>query len=102
METIKREDIPRAGILNTRNYLYAPDGDQYMAFWCEEWSLVSDKEFPIPIRAADRWCVIAYQGNEIAAVIPGCEVTGFTVCYKPPMTKGVFTFWPPKGIKVWR
>lgn len=85
--------MPQAGIITTKNWLFAPDGDQYRAFWCETWLLVTDKEFPVPdFRSAERWGVFAFDNGVIVAIIPGCDVAGYTVCKSPPATTSIYKF----------
>ena len=89
----KGEDLPRAGVITTGNYILASDGDQYRAFWCKEWLLVTDKEFPVPnFRSSERWEMMAMDGQKVLAVFPGCEVKGFVARDEPLKTSNCFSF----------
>ena len=82
---MERKDIPKAGLITTRDWLITPDGDQNRAFWCEGWLLQTDKEMDLAgIKSSDKWAAIAFAGGEILAIIPGCEVTAYFPCQKPP------------------
>ena len=83
---VKKEQIPQAGIITLRNWLYTSNGDQSRCVWCKRWLLHTDKDMDlVGIKSSDRWAMIALDANgEVLAVIPGCEVTGYAVCKEPP------------------
>lgn len=95
---ITRSDIPRKGLVTTRNWLITPDGGQNHAFWCAEWLLKTDKDLDLAgFKSADRWVMIAMQGQEVLAIIPGCEVIGYMLCSLPP-SHSVYVFNKAKGV----
>ena len=82
---MKRNEIPRAGVLTTRNYIYTPQGEQMRAFYNEEWLIVTDKEADLAgIKTADKWSAVAYVDGKVAMIVLGCEVIGFAPCTEPP------------------
>lgn len=36
------------------------------------------------IKSNDRWTLVALDGDNILAIIPGCEVVAYMVCKQPP------------------
>ncbi len=89
--------LPESGIV-TSNYLLAPDGKRYMAFFCRKWRIITDEAVPIPkFHSKEKWSLFGYAGEEIKIMIPGCNVIGLIACEKPPeqtekfMENGRFT-----------
>ena len=89
---MKRADIPRNGVIQTRNWIHTPDGDQSNAFYCERWLIVTDKEADLAgIKSADKWAAVAYgMDGQILMIIPGCEVVGYVVAFEEPSSTAIY------------
>lgn len=81
----KRCDIPRSGLVSTRNWIRTPNGDQHNAFFCKEWLFQTDKDMDmVGVKTTDRWAMVALDGDKVLAIIPGCEVLSYMVCDQSP------------------
>ena len=102
------------GVVTTRNWLMASDGERYLHFFCTHWEIITDKEVPIDnFHSRERWSLLAIADGKIVSMMPGCEVCGFIstdVCPEktgipphkndePDMPPGIFNFETNRGYK---
>lgn len=76
----------KSGVVTLCRWTLAPDGQKYLYFYCTNWTIITDKFFPIPgFRSSERWQMIALdQHGQVLAVFPGCQVKAFLICSKKP------------------
>lgn len=83
-------ELPEKGIITTRNWIMASDGERYMYLYSEEWRIIKDKEFPLTdFHSRERWSLLAINNDKIVCLIPGCEVCGFVAVNKCPEKTGI-------------
>lgn len=107
-------NIPEAGIVTTRSWMMATDGERYLHFFCEQWRIITDTEMPLDnFHSRERWSLVAMINDKIVSLIPGCEVCGFistNICPEktgitphkadePDISPGIFNFNINRGYK---
>ena len=81
-------ELPIKGIATTSSWMMASDGDRYMAFYSSHWQIITDKNIPInSFHSRERWTLLAFNNDEIVAMFPGCQVSGFVVGSCPMKTQ---------------
>ena len=77
--------LPTKGIITTRNWLMAPNGERYAYWYSEEWRVVIDKEFPLAdFHSREKWSLLALKNGNVVCIIPGCEICGLIMADKCP------------------
>ena len=74
------------GIVTVAEYTMGPDGQEYRYFYSPGWQIQTDAEMPVEkFRSTEKWQLLGYTaGGELAMMIPGCQVRGFSACNKAP------------------
>lgn len=88
-----------SGFVTVSEWTYAPNGREYRYFYCSDWRVVIDKDSPVEnFRSSEKWQLYGYVDNELAMVIPGCQVKAFIVSKPGEGIQGENCF----SIDIWR
>ena len=86
------EDKPYSAVVSLHNWTILHDGEEYRYVWCANWKIQTDKQMPIEgFRSSEHWQLIALYEDKPVMIIPGCQVTGFTICNECPFVKRLFS-----------
>jgi len=88
-----KEFLNQPGLITLLNWIIMPDGDEYKYIWCSSWKIITDKQFPLDnFRSSEKWQLLGLRGKQVVCVIPGCQVAGWIMCKKPPITIKLYRF----------
>jgi hypothetical protein len=80
-----------AGIVTVDMWTMAANGEEYRYFWCSDWRVITDKQVPIEgFRSTEKWQLLAMNGPEMLAVIPGCQVKAWVSCQSKPSKRQIY------------
>jgi len=92
-ELVMDEDT--AGVVSLTNWFMSPTGELYNYFWCKNWLITTDKDFPVDgLRTSERWQLLGMVGGRTDMIIPGCQVKAWIRCDTPPPTPQVYVLGP--------
>lgn len=83
------------GIVNVDNWHRVPDGRQFMAFFCADWRVLTDKDVSEQFKSKEGWFLVGYVNDEPVIVLPGCRFAGLQVTDKVPQSLDIYRVQSP-------
>lgn len=74
--------IPLSAIVTVKNWIRAPDGEQYLNFFCANWGITTDESMSelleVKFRSSEKGQLVARNSDgSVLAIFPGCGVAGY-------------------------
>lgn len=79
-----------SGLVTLSNWTLMPNGKIYLYLFSRSWMILTDKDMAEAtnlerFKSTEGWQLVSVMDGEVQALIPGCQVKGFSSCTRTPL-----------------